>query len=62
MELDANFSNVKRAVETAILDLDIKKTEYAQVQCSWKKKAKSKKEKGANPNTKLSPRQPKKRQ
>ena len=39
MEHDAKFSKAKEAVLNAILDLEIKKDEYAQV-CSSEKKGK----------------------
>jgi hypothetical protein len=42
MEHDVNFSKAKEAVANAILDLEIRKDEYAQV-CNWEKKAKGNK-------------------
>ena len=40
MEHDVKCQDVKEAVETAIMDLDIKKEEYAKVRTSEKKKTK----------------------
>ena len=40
MEHDVKFSNAKETVATAILDLEIKKEEYAQVRASERKKDK----------------------
>jgi len=37
MEHDVKFSNAEEAVATALLDMDIKKEEYVQVQSSERK-------------------------
>jgi hypothetical protein len=45
MEQDVKFQNAEEAVATAILDLDIRKEEYAQVRTSERKRTKGIQEK-----------------